>query len=71
MIFFDYTKPKLIVAEEGKHIRSVDDIYSPEHIDEEGNIVEEHFPYYATTLFVPDNYTEEEMNNDYIEEDIK
>ena len=66
-----WTKPKMIVADEGKHIRSVDDVYTPEHIDEEGNLVHEHFPYYSTIIFVPDNFTEEEMNELYVEEIIE
>ena len=70
MILFDYTKPKMIVAEKGKQIRGVNDIYVPEHTDEYGNIVPEHFPYYTTTIFVPDDFTEEDMNTQYIEEDI-
>lgn len=70
MILFDYTKPKMIVAEKGKQIREVKDIYVPEHTDEYGNIVPEHFPYYTTTIFVPDDFTEEDMNTQYIEEDI-
>lgn len=63
MTLFDYTKPKMIVADEGKHIRSIDDVY---YKDEETG--EEHFPYYATTIFVPDSFTEEQMNELYIEE---
>lgn len=70
MIFFNYTTPKMIVAEEGKHIRAINDVYVPEHYDEEGNLVEEHFPHYSTTIFVPDMYTEEMVNEDYVEEDI-
>lgn len=45
-------------------------MYVAEHTDEEGNIVPEHFPYYATVIFVPDLYTEEQMNEDYIEKSI-
>ena len=71
MILFSYTKPKMIVADEGKHIRSVDDVYVPEHYDEEGNLVPEHFPYYSTTIFVPDDFTEEQMNELYVEETIE
>lgn len=70
MIFFNYTKPKMIVADEGKHIRSKDDVYVPEHKDDEGNVVPEHIPYYSTTIFVPDSFTEKEMNELYVEEDI-
>lgn len=65
MTLFDYTKPKMIVADKGKHIRSVDDIY---YVDENG---EEHFPYYSTTIFVPDTFTEEMMNELYVEEEIE
>lgn len=70
MTLFDYTQPKMIVADKGKQIRSVDDVYMPEHIDEEGNAIPEHFPYYATTIFVPDDFTEEQMNELYVEEEI-
>ena len=71
MILFNYTKPKMIVADEGKHIRDKKDVYVPEHKDEEGNIVPEHFPHYSTTIFVPDNFTEEQMNELYVEETIE
>ena len=70
MTLFSYTKPKMIVADEGKHIRDKQDVYVPEHKDEEGNLVPEHFPYYSTTIFVPDNFTEEQMNELYVEEVI-
>ena len=65
MQLFSYTKPKMIVAEEGKQIRDKNDVY---FMDEDGN---KHFPHYATTVFVPDNFTEEMMYDLYIEEDIK
>ena len=68
MIYFSYTQPKMIVADKGKHIREVNDIYVAEHTDEEGNLVPEHYPHYSTTIFVPDQFTEEQMNNLYIEE---
>lgn len=70
MIYFNYTEPKKIVADEGKHIRDKNDVYVPEHYDAEGNLVEEHIPYYTTTIFVPDSFTEEEMYELYVEEDI-
>lgn len=65
MTLFNYTKPNMIVADRGKHIRSFNDVY---YIDEETG--EEHFPYYATTIFVPDGFTEEKMNELYVEEYI-
>lgn len=70
MFLLKHTKPKMIVADEGKHIREVKDVYIPEHTDEEGNVIEEHFPYYTTVIFVPDSYTEAQMNEDYVEENI-
>ena len=70
MILFDYTKPKMIVADKGKQKRSIDDVYVAEYVDEEGNTVPEHFPYYTTTIFVPDSFTEEQMNELYIEEEM-
>ncbi|MBQ4263138.1 MAG: hypothetical protein IJB83_02700 [Bacilli bacterium] len=71
MKLFDYTEPKMIVADKGKHIRSVNDVYIEEHYDDEGNLVEEHFPYYSTTIFVPDSTTEKDMYEMYIEEQIE
>mgnify|MGYP003319823325 CR=1 FL=1 len=37
MILLKHTQPNMIIADEGKHIRSIDDVYVPEHTDEEGN----------------------------------
>ena len=71
MIFFNYTKPKMIVADEGKHIREKQDVYVPEYTDEEGNVVPEHIPNYTTTIFVPDVFTETQMNELYVEEEIE
>lgn len=70
MKYFNWTKPRMIVADEGKQIRNKDDVYKEEYIDEFGNKIEEHFPYYCTTIFVPDSFTEEQMNELYVEEDI-
>lgn len=71
MTLFTYTKPKMIVADEGKQIRAKNDVYVPAKYDEQGKLIEEeHIPYYATTIFVPDNFTEEQMNELYIEEEI-
>ena len=46
------------------------DIYEAEHYDDEGNLIPEHIPYYSTVIFVPDNFTEDEMNNLYMEEEV-
>ena len=68
MQLISHTKPKMIISDVGKQIRSIDDVYVPEHTDEQGNVIPEHKSYYATTIFVPDNFTEEKMNELYIEE---
>lgn len=70
MKLFTYTKPKMIVSDEGKQIRDVNDVYVAEHTDEEGNLVPEHIPHYSTTIFVPDSFTEAQMNELYVEEDV-
>lgn len=69
MLYFSYTKPKMIVAEKEKQIRQIDDLYKEAYIDEKGNKIPEHIPYYSTTVFVPDNFTEEQMNKLYVEEE--
>ena len=70
MTLIEHTRPKMIISEVGKMIRSVDDIYIAEHYDEEGNLIPEKFPYYSTTIFVPNDFTEEQMNELYVEESI-
>lgn len=71
MQLFDWTKPKMIVADKGKHIRGINDVYVPEHYDEDDNFIPEHLPHYSTTIFVPDEFTEEMMNELYIEEEVE
>lgn len=71
MQLINWTKPKMIISDEGKHIRDKQDVYVPEHIDEEGNIVPEYFPHYSTTIFVPDDFTKAQMNELYVEETIE
>ena len=65
MRLFTYTKPKMIVSDEGKHIRSIDDV--PRE-DEEGNKIE---PYYASVIFLADNFDESKLNDLYVEEKIE
>ena len=71
MKLINYTSPRLLLAEEGKHIRDINDIYTAEHIDEEGNIISEHFPHYSTVIFPGVQIqTLEQAMELYIEEDI-
>lgn len=63
MQLIKHTKPKMIISSEGTKIRAKDDVYYK-------NGEEEHIPYYTTTIFVPDTFTEEEMKELYVEEKI-
>ena len=72
MQLINHTQPRMLIADEGKHIRDINDVYVPEHTDEEGNIVPEHFPYYATVIFVGEQLqTMEQCEELYIEEKIE
>ena len=62
MQLINWTKPKMIISDEGKHIRDKQDVYVPEHKDKDGNLVPEHFPDYGRTIFVREKFTEEQMN---------
>ena len=72
MQLINWTKPKMIISDEGKWIRDINDVYVAEHIDEQtGELIPEKIPHYSTTIFVPDNFTEEQMNELYVEETIE
>lgn len=51
MKLINYTNPRILIADEGKKIRSKNDVYKEAYIDENGNKIEEHFPYYSTVIF--------------------
>ena len=72
MQLINWTKPKMIISDEGKWIRDVNDVYVAEHIDEQtGELIPEKIPHYSTTIFVPDDFTIEMMNELYVEEIIE
>ena len=72
MQLINWTKPKMIISDEGKWIRDVNDVYVAEHIDEQtGELIPEKIPHYSNTIFVPDNFKEEQMNELYVEEIIE
>ena len=71
MELISHTIPKMVISSKGTKIRAKNDAYVPEYTDEEGNIATEHIPYYTTTIFVPDSYTKEQMEQDYVEEEIE
>lgn len=59
---------KKLIADEGKQLKSIDDVYKEAYIDEEGNEVEEHIPSYSTTIFLPKNVRNDEIFKIYVEE---
>ena len=61
---------RLLLADEGKHIRDINDVYVPEHEDEEtGEIIPEHIPYYAEMLFLGRQVDITKIDELYVEED--
>lgn len=72
MTYIGHTTPKILISDEGKHIRDINDIYTSAEYDKEGNIIkEEHLPYYSTIIFLADNFDENKLNELYIEEKIE
>ena len=66
------TKPNLLISDEGKYIRSRNDIYIPAKYDEQGNLIEEEkIPYYSTLIFLADNIDTSKINELYVEEEIE
>ena len=60
-----YGTKKILIADTNKHIRSIDDV--PRE-DENGNKIE---PYYASVIFLADNFDESKLNELYVEENIE
>ena len=60
-----YGAKKILIAEENKQIRDINDVYIPATETEE-----EHKPYYASIIFLADNFDDSKLNELYIEEDI-
>ena len=59
-----YGTKKILIADEGKHIRSIDDVARE---DENGNVIE---PYYTSVIFLADNFDDSKLNELYVEEEI-
>ena len=59
-----YGEKKILIADENKHIRSIDDVIRE---DENGNIIE---PYYASIIFLADNFDDSKLNELYVEEEL-
>lgn len=62
----NYGKKKILIADENKHIRDINDVYKAATETEQ-----EHKPYYATIIFLADNFDDSKLNDLYVEEDIK
>lgn len=61
-----YGTKKILIADENKHIRDINDVYVPATETEE-----EHKPYYASIIFLADNFDDSKLNDLYIEEEIE
>lgn len=62
----NYGKKKILIANENKHIRDINDVYKAATETEQ-----EHKPYYATIIFLADNFDDSKLNELYIEEEMK
>ena len=60
-----YGEKKILIEDENKHIRSIDDVTRE---DENGNIIK---PYYTSIIFLADNFDENKLNELYVEEKIE
>lgn len=66
-----HTTPKLLIADENKMLRDINDVYIPEHYDENGNFIEEHKPYYSSVIFLGVQITSlEQAQQLYVEENV-
>lgn len=71
MQYIGYSKPKLLIADEGKMLRDINDVYVAEHYDEEGNLIPQKKPYYASIIFLADNFDTSKIDELYVEEEIE
>ena len=60
-----YGSKKILIADENKQIRDINDVYVPATETEE-----EHKPYYTSVIFLADNFDDSKLNELYVEEDI-
>ena len=67
-----YGKKKILIADANKQIRDINDVYTPQITDEGGNVTqEENKPYYASIIFLADNFDDSKLNELYVEEEIE
>ena len=60
-----YGTKKILIADENKHIRDINDVYVPATETEE-----EHKPYYTSIIFLADNFDDSKLNELYVEEEL-
>lgn len=60
-----YGNKKILIADENKHIRDINDIYIPATETEE-----EHKLHYSSVLFLADNFDDSKLKELYVEEEI-
>lgn len=63
-------KYNTLKADENMLLRNVNDVYEPEHTDDEGNYIKEHFPYYFKECDLPIEMTLEKIQELYVEENV-
>ena len=69
MKIINYTNPRLLIAEEGKMLKSKNDNYIAEEKDENGNVIkEEHKPYLTNLIFLEEQITTLEEAQETYEE---
>ena len=61
-----YGAKKILIADENKQIRDINDVYTPATETEE-----EHKPYYTSVIFLADNFDDSKLSELYVEEEIK
>lgn len=61
-----YGNRKILIADENKKIRDINDVYI-EATDEEP----EHIPHYSSVIYLADGFDETKLNELYIEEKIE
>lgn len=61
-----YGSKKILIADENKQIRDINDVYVPATETEE-----EHKPYYTSVIFLADNFDDSKLNELYVEEEIR
>lgn len=59
-----YGYKKILIADENKQIRNINDVYKTD-----GEI--EHIPYYSSIIFLADNFDDSKLNELYVEENIE